>query len=93
MSGSDVYYLLKHSKRLERPSHCPLFIYEIMIQCWEWDEKKRPTFYQLFQLLNNNFDSPHIKQKSILIDNDINHLNNNDEQNNINHQLKPMEHF
>ena len=62
-SGSDVYYSLKLGERLERPIHCPLYIYQIMIECWEWDEKKRPTFYQLVQLLKN-----HSVRKSLIID-------------------------
>ncbi|CAF1082033.1 unnamed protein product [Rotaria sp. Silwood1] len=51
MSGTDVYYFLQHGKRLERPSRCPLTTYQLMLRCWEWDEKKRPTFSELFQLL------------------------------------------
>jgi hypothetical protein len=77
MGGSDVYYSLKHGKRLERPSRCPLFIYQIMLECWEWDEKKRPTFYQLVQLLKNNSNSQQSIRKSLLIDDN---LNGNDQQ-------------
>ncbi|CAF2625603.1 unnamed protein product [Rotaria sp. Silwood2] len=51
MSGTDVYYFLQHGKRLERPSRCPSATYQLMLKCWEWDEKKRPTFSELFQLL------------------------------------------
>jgi len=79
MSGSDVYYSLKHGKRLERPSRCPSFIYQIMLECWEWDEKKRPTFYELVQLLKNNSDSCQTIRKSILIDDDINYQKNNEQ--------------
>ncbi len=74
-----MYYLLKHGKRLERPSHCPLFIYQIMLECWEWDEKKRPTFYQLVNLLknnNNSSDSCQNVRKSISIDD---HQTNNED--------------
>jgi hypothetical protein len=53
--GSDVYYSLKQGRRLERPSRCPLFIYQIMLKCWEWDEEQRPTFYQLVQLLKKDY--------------------------------------
>lgn len=59
MSGTDVYYFLQHGKRLERPSRCPSSIYQTMLKCWEWDEKKRPTFAELFQSLkidSNNRD-------------------------------------
>jgi serine/threonine protein kinase len=56
MSGTDVYYYLQHGKRLERPSRCPSSTYQLMLKCWEWDEKKRPTFSQLVQLLKTEPD-------------------------------------
>lgn len=56
MSGTDVYYFLEHGKRLERPSRCPSSTYHLMLKCWEWDEKKRPTFSDLLQLLNLDHD-------------------------------------
>ncbi|CAF2024270.1 unnamed protein product [Rotaria magnacalcarata] len=56
MSGSDVYYSLKHGKRLEQTTYCPEYMYQIMLKCWEWDEKDRPTFQQLVQLLKKEFN-------------------------------------
>ncbi|UJR08250.1 hypothetical protein I4U23_012523 [Adineta vaga] len=55
MSGSEVYYSLKHGNRLNRPAGCPLPMYQIMLLCWKWDEKQRPTFYQLVRLIKNEF--------------------------------------
>ncbi|CAF4405899.1 unnamed protein product [Rotaria socialis] len=55
MSGSDVYYSLKQGKRLEQSTYCPEYMYQIMLKCWEWDEKKRPSFHELVQLLQNEF--------------------------------------
>jgi focal adhesion kinase 1 len=75
MSGSDVYYSLRHGKRLERPSRCPLFIYQLMLKCWEWDETKRPTFYQLVHLLKtdtNHRQSDKTTRKSLCVDDNIN---------------------
>lgn len=51
MSGSDVYYSLQNGERLERPADCPSSIYSIMEKCWQWNENKRPTFVQLYQIL------------------------------------------
>ncbi|CAF2964897.1 unnamed protein product [Rotaria sp. Silwood2] len=70
MSGSDVYYFLKHGRRLEQQSSCPSHVYQLMLKCWEWDEKQRPTFYQLVQLLKNNYNdhqSNRPKRQSMLI--------------------------
>ena len=54
-SGSDVYYALKHGNRLEKPKHCSLVIYQVMLKCWQWDEEKRPSFEEL--LLHLQIDS------------------------------------
>ena len=78
-SGSDVYYSLKHGKRLEKPSRCPVFIYQIMLKCWEWDEKKRPTFYQLVQFLKNDPDY-YQSNKNLRISNLIDEIHTNNEQ-------------
>ncbi len=102
MSGTDVYYYLQHGKRLERPSRCPSSTYQLMLKCWEWDEKKRPTFSQLLQLLKTDPDPtkpiplPTLSQKkslkttlssSTLTDeNTQNDKNNNDDDNNHNEQ-------
>lgn len=71
-SGSDVYYSLKYGKRLERPSRCPSSIYELMLECWEWDEKKRPTFAELLYLLEKNSDTREISRRSLIIDEPLN---------------------
>ena len=51
MSGSEVFYCLQQGDRLEQPVNCPSSIFYIMLKCWQWDEKNRPTFCQLFRLL------------------------------------------
>ena len=61
MSGTDVYYYLQRGKRLERPSRCPSSTYQIMLKCWQWDEKDRPTFSELLHLLKK---SPNYRDSS-----------------------------
>jgi hypothetical protein len=71
MSGSEVYYALKQGKRLERPLRCPLFIYQLMYKCWDWDETRRPTFFQLVQLLKTDVEYRHgtvSSRKALLTD-------------------------
>ncbi|CAF0872183.1 unnamed protein product [Rotaria sordida] len=91
MNGSDVYYFLKHGKRLEKPSSCPSHIYQIMLKCWEWDEKQRPTFYQLFQLLKNDYNnhqSNTIIKQSMLINDFMNEQYGTDQNNHESTTLK-----
>jgi hypothetical protein len=64
MSGTDVYYYLQNGKRLERPSRCPSSIYQLMLKCWEWDEKKRPPFSQLLLLLKTDADNRDLNRTS-----------------------------
>ena len=40
------------SQRLERPRHCPLDLYNVMLQCWKHEPHLRPTFTQLCSILN-----------------------------------------
>jgi focal adhesion kinase 1 len=54
MTGSEIYYALKHGKRLEQPVHCSMLTYQRMLQCWEWDESKRPAFHWLRQILSHD---------------------------------------
>lgn len=64
MNGSEVYYTLKHGNRLDRPPCCPLSVYQIMLLCWKWDEKQRPTFCQLVRLIKSEFiDRPSDKSQ------------------------------
>lgn len=86
MNGGDVYFALKHNQRLERPIHCPLFIYQIMLNCWQWDEKKRPNFDQLHQSLKIE-RSPYLleRRKSASID--------ENETNIVDGERLPSDHF
>jgi len=96
--GSDVYYSLKQGYRLERPPRCPLFIYQIMLKCWEWDEEQRPPFYQLVGLLqndSNNQQSNNTSRRSFSVFDEI----TNDQKNaqyrtdGNEHQSKQIIHF
>ena len=46
----DPVSILKHlesGKRMDKPTHCPGKLYEIMLHCWESDAENRPTFREI----------------------------------------------
>ncbi|XP_064473244.1 hepatocyte growth factor receptor-like isoform X2 [Ornithodoros turicata] len=49
----DIVNFLKQGRRMQQPSFCPDILYEIMLQCWEEDPKKRPPFSRLVQDVTN----------------------------------------
>ncbi|OAF67482.1 hypothetical protein A3Q56_04772 [Intoshia linei] len=44
---SEVYGLIQKGYRLECPKYCKSEMYSIMMKCWEWEEKDRPTFVEI----------------------------------------------
>ena len=53
---SNVYEQLENGKRLDRPDNCSRDCYAVMRSCWEWNEKERKTFYELYDLLQRLLD-------------------------------------
>jgi len=51
MSNSDTMEFVLSGKRLEKPSICPEQVYKLMLQCWDLDAEKRPSFKTLFDQL------------------------------------------
>ncbi|XP_077989704.1 tyrosine-protein kinase JAK2-like [Glandiceps talaboti] len=49
----NLYYHLKKGGRLSKPLKCPQNVYDIMRQCWEWEDTNRPTFTELVALMTN----------------------------------------
>ncbi|XP_075553639.1 hepatocyte growth factor receptor-like [Dermacentor variabilis] len=43
----DIVDFLKQGRRMKQPSFCPDELYDIMLQCWQEDPKKRPSFAKL----------------------------------------------
>ncbi|XP_022322441.1 tyrosine-protein kinase Tec-like isoform X1 [Crassostrea virginica] len=53
MKNVEVVDYVCHSKlRLEKPGACPEKIYKVMLQCWQHEADKRPSFSDLVQLLS-----------------------------------------
>ncbi|CAH1776538.1 unnamed protein product [Owenia fusiformis] len=51
-----VEQVVHHGKRLEKPQACPGEVYDIMMVCWEKDERNRPGFAVLENKLANLSD-------------------------------------
>jgi fyn-related kinase len=55
LRNAEVIQMLKHGHRMECPSNCPEELYDLMLQCWNEDPHKRPTFESLRFLLEDFF--------------------------------------
>ena len=53
MNNQQVVDQLNQGYRHPQPPDCPDTLYNIMIDCWNADEQKRPTFEFLFQTLDD----------------------------------------
>lgn len=59
---TEVYHLLEKGYRMERPAGCPANVYELMMQCWQWEPQDRPTFKQIHHSLENMFQNSSISE-------------------------------
>lgn len=53
IKNSEVKTLIEEKYRLQRPTTCPRDIYELMLECWEYDGSKRPSFQKLQECLSH----------------------------------------
>ncbi|XP_076806394.1 ephrin type-B receptor 1-like isoform X1 [Clavelina lepadiformis] len=53
MSNQDVVHLVESGYRLPPPCCCPRSLHEMMLECWNCDRSRRPTFNQLVALLGH----------------------------------------
>ncbi|KAK3103925.1 hypothetical protein FSP39_022961 [Pinctada imbricata] len=49
----DMTRYIRDGRRLPRPEFCPLPLYKLMLQCWEYQVTERPTFTQLIEEIEN----------------------------------------
>ncbi|OWF36548.1 tyrosine-protein kinase SYK-like [Mizuhopecten yessoensis] len=47
MKGQEILEFVENNNRLTKPEHCPEDIYVIMLECWKYDKKERPSFSEL----------------------------------------------
>ncbi|XP_077488502.1 hepatocyte growth factor receptor-like isoform X2 [Amblyomma americanum] len=49
----DIINFLKQGRRMQQPDFCPKELYIVMLQCWQNDPKKRPSFETLVTDVTN----------------------------------------
>lgn len=60
---TEVYHLLERQYRMDRPAGCPANVYELMMKCWQWDPKDRPTFQEIHNSLEHMFDKSSLNEE------------------------------
>ncbi|XP_033101950.1 uncharacterized protein LOC117105051 isoform X2 [Anneissia japonica] len=50
--AKDVLHSLKQGYRMQRPQHCSPELYDVMLQCWDQEPGRRPTFVNIFKQLD-----------------------------------------
>ncbi|XP_022110931.1 insulin-like peptide receptor isoform X2 [Acanthaster planci] len=53
MSNEEAGEYVKNGSVLNKPECCPDKLDEIMVMCWQYNEKLRPTFLEIIQLFEN----------------------------------------
>lgn len=55
MTNAEVLHQVEHGYRMPCPPGCPTALYDIMLECWNKDPMKRPTFETLQWKLEDFF--------------------------------------
>ncbi|CAH0550582.1 unnamed protein product [Brassicogethes aeneus] len=55
MTNAEVLHQVDHGYRMPQPPNCPQALYDIMLECWNRDLMKRPTFETLQWKLEDFF--------------------------------------
>ena len=47
---------MEKGQRLQQPEYCPGGIYEVMLKCWTYNPKERPSFSILHRFFNSDIE-------------------------------------
>ncbi|XP_037578446.1 hepatocyte growth factor receptor-like isoform X1 [Dermacentor silvarum] len=71
----DIVNFLKQGRRMQQPSFCPDELYDIMLQCWQDDSKRRPSFAQLVTDVSNVIISLEKKKRNRRVSLNVTYVN------------------
>jgi fyn-related kinase len=57
MRNQEVVKFLNEGHRMECPQNCPELLYQLMLQCWDENPQKRPTFESLNFILEDGLSN------------------------------------
>ncbi|XP_060085968.1 tyrosine-protein kinase SYK-like [Ylistrum balloti] len=57
MKGQEILEFVESGRRLDRPEQCPDDIYRIMMECWRYEKRERPSFSELAVKMEYQFKS------------------------------------
>lgn len=62
LRGVEVIQLIEKGDRLPQSSSCPNEVYQIMVRCWAYLPKDRPTFKELMEIFSSDPEYMNIKE-------------------------------
>lgn len=60
--GSEVIQAIEAGERLEQSERCPQHVYEVMMRCWQYDPRDRPTFTELLNIFSTDTEYMNIQE-------------------------------
>ena len=64
---TDVYQLLESGYRMDCPPGCPVKVYDLMKQCWNWEAATRPSFLDIHYAMENMFQESSITEGATIL--------------------------
>lgn len=60
--GMEVISAVEAGERLPQPMICPISVYTIMLKCWEYEARNRPTFSELLDAFSTDTEYTNIRE-------------------------------
>ncbi|GAB6029602.1 macrophage stimulating 1 receptor (c-met-tyrosine kinase) [Chamberlinius hualienensis] len=71
----DILRFLRSSRRMPQPSYCPNELYSVMLNCWQEDSHRRPTFAELVDEVRLVIKVMQRNSKQKMVELDVSYVN------------------